>query len=296
MEQLDKALEQARELIEETAITTAVLVPHQGRWESPEGAAAPALYWASAGKMVTATVILQLEAEGKLSLNDLLGKYLPNTPYGEVITIGQLLNHSSGLPTNADPTSELELLFPPGTSWNYSNLGYQRLGQVVAVAGGFSYEEAVKSRIATPLGLSSFSVGEADQLLVVRRDGSADTGSPGAAGNIVATASEMLRFLQAFLSGELLPQMQTAFLTETLLPSIDPRLWFGNGVMVYVLPVTDEQHRYWIGHSGGTPYIQAAVVWSVDAHALAAVSFKGRGSAESVANLLFQALQRDKLR
>jgi D-alanyl-D-alanine carboxypeptidase len=132
---------------------------------------------ASNTKTMTATLVLQLVAEGKLALTDPVEKWLPGqVPNGGAITLRMLLNHTSGLfdytedpavlrsIVGKDPhrwTSEELLavgvkhdpLFPPGTKWSYSNTNYAALGAVLEKATGQNLADLVKERIAGPLDL-----------------------------------------------------------------------------------------------------------------------------------------------
>lgn len=137
-------------------------------------------------KSLVATVVLQLVAEGRLSLDDSLQRRLPGTlPYGEQVTIRQLLNHTSGVPHNwaaveqtlyrssggrfrAWTPRELVALvadqapsFPPGTAWSYSNTGYILLGLVVESASGSTLGQELQRRILGPLGLHGTTFPEA---------------------------------------------------------------------------------------------------------------------------------------
>jgi D-alanyl-D-alanine carboxypeptidase len=129
-------------------------------------------------KSLVATVVLQLIAEGRLSLQDSLQRWLPGIlPCGEQVTIRQLLNHTSGVPDyEAEPFVTLygswqgrfriwtprELvglvagqppLFPSGTAWSYSNPGYVLLGLIVEAATGNRLGQELHRRILRPLGL-----------------------------------------------------------------------------------------------------------------------------------------------
>ncbi|MGB6062056.1 MAG: serine hydrolase domain-containing protein, partial [Candidatus Aquilonibacter sp.] len=103
----------------------------------------------SVTKQFTAAAILQLQEQGKLSIDDPLAKYLPTFPHANEITLRQLLNQVSGLPnytslpdiatamaTIPDATSKIvayvnkPLDFTPGTKWEYSNTNYWVLGKV----------------------------------------------------------------------------------------------------------------------------------------------------------------------
>ena len=132
---------------------------------------------ASLTKQFTATAIMLLVHDGKLSYDDPLTKVLPEFPvYGQKITIRQLLNHTSGLKDYEDiyenetadisPEKVAQLkdkdvlrieeaqdstLFPPGSKWQYSNSGYAVLAMVVERVSGKSYGEFLKERIFQPL-------------------------------------------------------------------------------------------------------------------------------------------------
>ncbi len=129
---------------------------------------------ASQTKNFTANLILQLVGEGKVSLGNHISKWVRGVPNGDRITIGELLNHTSGLGvgTIASPTiraklkttgcTERDLLAagaseppvaPPGAKWSYSNYGYDLLGRVVELVTGQNLSTAIRKRIAVPLGL-----------------------------------------------------------------------------------------------------------------------------------------------
>ncbi|UGY93709.1 serine hydrolase domain-containing protein [Streptomyces gobiensis] len=144
---------------------------------------------ASITKTFIATVLLQLEAEGKLSLDDTVEDWLPgvvqgNGNDGSKITLRQLLQHTSGLFNyTADPEmwerfttgfpqhrydtyKPRELVsialqhqpdFEPGKGWSYSNTGYVLAGMVIEEATGKPYAKAVKQRVIKPLKLKETS-------------------------------------------------------------------------------------------------------------------------------------------
>jgi D-alanyl-D-alanine carboxypeptidase len=142
-------------------------------------------------KTFVATVLLQLEAEGKLDLDDSVERWLPglvrgNGNDGRRITVRQLLNHTSGiynytseaafadrnllggfLKHRYDTHTPRELVrvalrhkpdFAPGTSHSYSNTGYILAGLIIEKVSGTSYEQAVRERIVNPLGLRATSL------------------------------------------------------------------------------------------------------------------------------------------
>lgn len=127
---------------------------------------------ASVAKMFTATAILQLAGEGRLSLEDPLISVLPDYPNREVasqVTIAQLLAMTSGMGDYANAalgqTNWLRLQtiedylpffandplrFPPGSRFGYSNAGFMTLGLVIERLSGQSYRDYVRTRIFEP--------------------------------------------------------------------------------------------------------------------------------------------------
>ncbi|GGV12488.1 serine hydrolase [Streptomyces filipinensis] len=136
---------------------------------------------ASTSKTLVATVVLQLEAEGRLSLHDTVDHWLPGVVHnkgndGSRVTIRQLLQHTSGIPDGLpgyttpkeyyqqrhDVYGPEELVaravahapdFPPGKGWAYSNTGYVLLGLIIQKATGQSAHQEIEDRILRPLGL-----------------------------------------------------------------------------------------------------------------------------------------------
>ncbi|MFI6564571.1 serine hydrolase domain-containing protein [Streptomyces sp. NPDC050534] len=143
-------------------------------------------------KTFVSTVLLQLEAEGRLSLDDTVDKWLPGEVRGHghdgrAITLRQLLNHTSGVfnytadkdfgrkyflkdgffEHRYDRTSPADLLaiamshkpdFAPATSWNYSNTNYLLAALVIEKATGRPYGAEIRDRVIAPLHLTATSV------------------------------------------------------------------------------------------------------------------------------------------
>lgn len=127
----------------------------------------------SATKVITAAAILKLVDQKKVVLDDPLDKYLPSIPY-RGISIRHVLIHSSGIPNpimgNLYVHSESEvdtfdkqsllkevlqdnpdLQFPAGSDFEYSNLGYALLGEVIESVSNKSYEQYIEDEILKPL-------------------------------------------------------------------------------------------------------------------------------------------------
>ena len=126
-------------------------------------------------KQFTATMIMQLIKEGKLSLDQPFRPILPELPEAwSKVTVRQLLNHTSGIKAYTEvsglfndaalkPTTPAGILktvenapldFPPGTSWHYNNSGYEVLGLLIEKLDGRKYEASLHARILDPLKMS----------------------------------------------------------------------------------------------------------------------------------------------
>ncbi|MCD4524858.1 serine hydrolase [Nocardioides sp. cx-173] len=139
----------------------------------------------SIGKLYTATLVMMLVDEGKLDLDTPIRTYLPDFEVADhhardTVTARDLLTHTSGfdgdhftdtgrgddaLAKYVAGCADLPQIAPPGLIWSYSNSGYSILGRVVEVLMGTPFEEALRERIFTPLGLQH-SVCFADEAIV----------------------------------------------------------------------------------------------------------------------------------
>jgi len=133
----------------------------------------------SMGKQFTATAVMMLVEEGKVGLDDPLTKYFSDAPASwKEVTVGELLSHTAGFtdyPEKFDfrkDWTEGELLkvveaiplaYPPGTKWDYSNLGYLTLGLLIHHVTGEFYGDFLQQRIFQPLGMQTTRIiSEAD--------------------------------------------------------------------------------------------------------------------------------------
>ncbi len=218
----------------------------------------------SINKNFTRAAILKLEKEGKLSLDDTIGKLLPDYPNPEAagkVRVRHLLEMTSGIGDFFGPRYEatpkekirsirdylplfadLPLEFEPGTSNRYSNGGYIVLGAIIEKVTGIDYYTFVRENIFKPCGMPDTDSFERDKGIPNlalgytrrgRRDGERVLnhqtlpGRGSSAGGGYSTAADLLKYVQALSVG------------QVFLPDI------ANG----------------LGIAGGAPGINSAVEW-----------------------------------
>jgi CubicO group peptidase (beta-lactamase class C family) len=191
---------------------------------------------ASITKGVTATLALQAAERDELGLYKSILEYLPevtNEALAEV-TVEHLLNHTSGIEDFAprpgqpdqsirealvDRLNRAKLISTPGETHKYCNAGYTILGFVLENATGKSYEDLLNERVFEPLGMdASYLEGSPDKDYPARAQGytqkngqlaaddEPDVSLFPAAGGIVSTGPDLLRFSRGLAGTELLSQ------------------------------------------------------------------------------------------
>ena len=231
---------------------------------------------ASVTKQFTAAGVMLLVEEGKLKLDDTLGKYVTDVPAKwSGVTIRQLLNQVSGIPNytaggklvNDKVYTKAEILglvkdlppdFEPGTKWAYSNTNYFLLGMVIEKVSGKSYPEFMHERLYKPLGMTSTIVNTSGLKIknaAVGYDlasGSCqkakldDPSQPFAAGAIVSTPADMAKWAAAVSEGKLLKKTSwdEAFASGKLADGKPTNYGFG-------WQIGKIGETAYIGHSGG---------------------------------------------
>ena len=187
----------------------------------------------SVGKQFTATAVMMLVEDGKISLDEKIGKYLGEVPeIWKDITVRHLLSHTGGMtdyPQDFDfrrdytedevlkRAKEIPVAFKPGEKWQYSNLGYVTLGIIVSKVTGKFYGEFLQERIFKPLGMTTARIiNEADVIpnraagyrLVQGQPKNQNWVSPTmnttADGSLYLTALDMMKWDDALSNGKLL--------------------------------------------------------------------------------------------
>jgi CubicO group peptidase (beta-lactamase class C family) len=229
-------------------------------------------------KQFSAAAILLLEVQGKLKVTDLICKYIPQCPSAwGVITIKELLTHTSGIPNyTAQPDfasyarqpstllqviahfRDLPLDFAPGTTFSYDNSGYFLLGYIIEQVSDLSYEAFLEKDIFTPLNLSDTGYNHNSNGVATGYSGGsltpADLWDPSveyAAGGLYSTVEDMNRWEQALTTDALLPASLRAemFAQQAVIPSGSPdAAGYGYGFMIGT-----EVGRPIIWHGGAVP-------------------------------------------
>jgi CubicO group peptidase (beta-lactamase class C family) len=242
----------------------------------------------SVTKQFTASAILKLIEEDKLSLSDTLEEFLPAFPRAGEVTIHQLLTHTSGIPSYTDQpafydtiteaTSEEALIekiqataaqgysFEPGSDFRYNNSGYFLLGHIVRLVTGEPLGDYLRTTFFEPLGMHDtgmhssqlelseeakgygFQAGKAELAL------NWEMSRAGGAGALYSTVHDLMKWNEAVFAGQVLRP-------ETLEKAFHPVEQSGGG-MNYGYGWTMGQHRGLptISHGGGLHGFQSQLV------------------------------------
>lgn len=195
-------------------------------------------------KSFTSMIILKLEAQGKLSIDDPITKYLPQYPQWDNVTIRQLLNHTSGIPnyTNTARFNQIRKdtpqqgftpdqlvkmagshrLFAPGKGWKYSNTNYVLAGMIIEKVSGTPLNQIMHQYLHnnpqmnlmntyyyTGLYPDSYLSRMAHGYTSAGKDVTTqDISWAHAAGAIVTTSEDLLAWWYDLMTGSILPQPQ----------------------------------------------------------------------------------------
>ena len=199
-------------------------------------------------KEFTATAILQLAEQGKLSIDDPVSKYYPEAPPSwSKVTLKHLLTHTSGIPTytglagfgpresrlRQTPSDLIKLIrdrpldFEPGSRYAYDNTGYVLLGYVVEKVSGQTYADYLQAHVFGPLGMRDTGYDSSEKIIARRAAGYSpgpdgwrnaeytDMSTPFAAGALYSTVDDMLVWDQALYGDRMLkPASRTAMFTD----------------------------------------------------------------------------------
>jgi CubicO group peptidase (beta-lactamase class C family) len=204
-------------------------------------------------KVWTATMIMQLIDEGRLSLDATVADVLPGVrlgakDVGRQVTVAHLLTHTSGIDGDiftdtgrgddcvqryVDVLAEAASAYPPGDAYSYCNSGYVVLGRIIEVLDDRPWDQSLRARLAGPLGLAQTVTLPEEAILhraaVGHRDGApvAVWGLPrciGPAGGIIASAHDLLTFARLHLDGGVAPDGSRAVSDVSVQAMQQPRV------------------------------------------------------------------------
>jgi len=188
-------------------------------------------------KQFTASAILKLQEEGKISVTDKLSKFLPDFPRADEVTIHQLLTHISGIHSYTSkpefinkvtfPITEESLIaffkndpydFNPGEKWLYNNSAYFILGHIIGKVTGKPYGEYLKETFFDPLGMTNTGVHSSTFSLQKEAKGYTkengqyklatnwDMSWAGGAGALYSTVEDLFKWDEALFNGKVLQE------------------------------------------------------------------------------------------
>ena len=229
-------------------------------------------------KTLTAVLVLQLRDEGRLALDDPIGRLVPGTGYADA-TIRDLLAHTAGLQSEpvgpwwerVDGGCVAELLAAndgsgrvagPGAFYHYSNLGFALLGEAVARVRGASWWEIVRERLLGPLGMTATTYHppadhapgrSVDHFAhTLSAEPHADTGAMAPAGQLWSTVGDLLRWADFLATGH--PDVLSAATLDEMSAPAPPAQSYGLGLRLLA-----QGERTLVGHTGSMPGFQASL-------------------------------------
>ncbi|MFC4463500.1 serine hydrolase domain-containing protein [Streptomyces xiangluensis] len=280
-------------------------------------------------KTFVATVMLQLVGEHRVALDAPVERYLPGVVRGHgndgrLMTVRQLLQHTSGVPDILDHLPPQEILkdplahhdtrdlvnialahppnFKPGTSWRYSSTGYLLAGMIIESVTGHTYGEEIRRRIITPLGLhETYVPGDASAIPGPHPRGYVRPGEDaplrditavnptvaGAAGEMISSGSDVNRFLDALVRGKLLRPAQQRELMRTRPTGNPDGRAYGLGLESRPLPCGG---LYW-GHTGDFLGYETAAGATADGRQATVMVNLGPGASDAQSDDMKAAVQ-----
>lgn len=257
-------------------------------------------------KTMTATVILQLIDEGKLSFDDVIDTYVPGMPNGDTATIKNLLEMQSGIPTytlgttsvvtkySADPTAaftaqelvdsvtKMKPMFAPGKEFFYSNTNYVLLGMVIEKVTGMSIADNFGQRLLTPLGMSQTTVPgtstdlpapflsgiseQADPLGTVKDATNWNPSFANTAGEVISTLDDLHTWGVALGTGEGILNPETQ---KMRMESVNQTVPPNTPDRSYGMGIVNTAG--WLGHTGEIPGYNTVLNYQPDTHTTIAV-------------------------
>jgi CubicO group peptidase (beta-lactamase class C family) len=261
------------------SVVAGVLQDGELAWNGAIGASLDTQYRVgSITKTMTAVAVLQLRDEGLLSLDDPIGRFVPETGYADA-TVRGLLSHTAGMQSEPvgswwerSPGIDVATLVrandgsgavtAAGEWFHYSNLGFALLGEAVARLRGTSWWEVVAERLLAPLGMPRTTYDATPPAAQGRSvdhfagtltaEPHQDTGAMAPAGQVWSTVDDLARWARLLAEGH--PDVLSVDTLREMGRPVPPADDYGLG-----LRVIRHHGRVFVGHTGGMPGFQASL-------------------------------------
>ncbi|BAH05347.1 serine hydrolase [Clostridium kluyveri] len=230
-------------------------------------------------KQFTAMAIMQLVEKGLINIDDVISKYIPDFPNGNIITIQELLTHSSGIVNctnlpefwsmSIDSFNDINnvinlfknkpLEFQPGSKFSYSNSGYILLGYIVEKVSGINYIDYLEKNIFHPLNMKNTRVGYNGMKKMYTSTGYSGyldvfpvsdmmtiNGTYGA-GNLCSTTGDLYKWDRALYTDKLIKQSTLKDIFSNHIQITSSGIYYGYGWML-----SKENYGKKIYHGGNT--------------------------------------------
>ncbi|MFH9354212.1 serine hydrolase domain-containing protein [Kitasatospora sp. NPDC017646] len=262
-------------------------------------------------KPFVSVVVLQLVAAGKIVLDNTVESYLPGLlPYGEKITIRNLMQHTSGLYNYSDSfqkpgdrflrdrykhyepadliaiAAAKPLEFEPGSKFAYCNTNYFVIGLLIEKVTGRSYRTEITERVLEPLKLTETVLpGDDPNIPGPHARGYMQIGGEpvdvtlmnpseaGCAGEIISTTRDLDTFFSALFSGKLLDEPELTEMTTALPEDMIENLPMGIGYGLGIMKLANDAGLDLWGHGAGIPGYATFAATTRDLSARVQLSF-----------------------
>ncbi|MFV8361552.1 serine hydrolase domain-containing protein [Flavobacterium sp. LS1P3] len=248
----------------------------------------------SISKMYTSILIFKAIEEKKLSLNQTIAIYFPTIENATKITIGNLLNHRSGIHNftndpeyfkyNTEPKSEEQMIeiitkgksdFEPNSKANYSNSNYVLLSYILQKTYKKTFADILKDKITKPLGLKNTYVG--DKISVQNNESNSyrfsekwiketetDMSIPMGAGSIVSNPTDLTIFIDHLFANKIINE-------SSLKQMITLQDNYGMGI--FQIPFYDKKG---FGHTGGIDEFRSVLYYFTEDKIAVALTSNGK--------------------
>ena len=271
----------------------------------------------SVTKQFTSAAVMRLVERRKVALDDSIAAYVPGLPATwRAVTVRQLLNHTSGIPSYTDigepwrrrwgeamsPATLVSLTandtmwFKPGAKWHYDNTGYVLLGMLLDRVTREPYPRYIENRLARPLGLAHVYYCDNDRNIPNRARGYDRQGEtwreaafihmsqPYSAGALCATVGDLARWDALLSSGRVVNAESWKAMTTPVGAAQQGNYGFG-------LTVGRFEGHPLVSHGGGIHgFISANAIFPADSLTITVLTNSGAGRADPLLNNIARAV------